>query len=207
MIFKSNGVDGLDVQKRPKKSRFWMVVVSLIVTGAVVAGVVALWIQNHEDQALTAQMLQTELDLKTMGARIADIKDHWFGSMADYINAYARVEPLLNDYDHKLHEYVDLCNRAQLRGDRGLLIEIKPLHHRHNSDVCRNASGMIELIGQINAVMKKEVAVIRDMSSLPEKEQVQFWHEEFVPLLAQEHALRETLLMVGQRMAPQPTPN
>jgi hypothetical protein len=30
-------------------------------------------------------------------------------------------------------------------------------------------------------------------------------HEEFVPLLAQEHALPETLLMVGQRMAPEST--
>jgi hypothetical protein len=207
MIFKNNCVDELDVQKRPKKSRFWMVVVSLIVTGGVVAGVVALGIQNHEDQALTAQMLQTESDLKTMGSRIADIKDHRFGSMADYINAYARVEPLLSDYDHKLHEYVDLCNKAQLRDERGSLITIKPLHHRRNSEVCRNASGMIELIGQINAVMKKEVSVIRDMSALPDKEQVQFWHEEFAPLLAQEHALRETLLIVGQRMAPQPTPN
>ena len=30
-------------------------------------------------------------------------------------------------------------------------------------------------------------------------------HEEFVPLLAQQHALRKTLLMVGQRMAPEST--
>jgi hypothetical protein len=39
--------------------------------------------------------------------------------------------------------------------------------------------------------MSKEASVIRDMSSLPNEEQVQFWYEEFVPLLAQEHALRE----------------
>jgi hypothetical protein len=125
--------------------------------------------------------------------------------MADDINPYARVEPLLNDYDHELHKYVDLCNRAQLRGEGGLLPNIKPLRHRHKSDVCRNASGMIELVGQINAVMKKEVSVIRAMNSLPEKEQVQFWREEFVPLLAQEHAWRETLRVVGQRMAPEST--
>ena len=53
--------------------------------------------------------------------------------------------------------------------------------------------------------MKKEVSVIRDMSSLPEKEQVQFWHEEFVPLLGEEHALREELLLVGQRISPEST--
>jgi hypothetical protein len=70
-------------------------------------------------------------------------------------------------------------------------------------NICRDASGIIELTGQINAVMTKEASVIRDMSSLPEKEQVQFWHEEFAPLLTQEHALRETLLAVGQRTSPE----
>jgi hypothetical protein len=149
--------------------------------GGVVFASIALGIQNHDDHVLTAQMLQTETDLKTMGGTIVEIKDHRLGSMADYINAYARVEPLLNDYDHTVHEYVDLCNKAQLRDEGGVLINIKPLRRRRNSDVCRNASEMIELIGQINAVMKKEVSVIRDMSSLPEKNQVQFWHEEFVP--------------------------
>jgi hypothetical protein len=53
--------------------------------------------------------------------------------------------------------------------------------------------------------MKKEASVIRDMSSFPEDEQVQFWHEEFVPLLAQEHALRERLALAGQRVSSEPT--
>jgi hypothetical protein len=207
MIFENSSVDGVDLKKRSRRFRLWMIVISLIVAGGVVSILISLGIQNHDDHVLTAQMLQTETDLKTMGGRIAEIKDHRFGSMADYINAYARVEPLLNDYDHTVHEYVDLCNKAQLRDEGGALINIKPLRRRRNSDVCRNASEMIELIGQINAVMKEEVSVIRDMSSLPEKDQVQFWHEEFVPLLAQEHALRETLLSTGQRMSPQSTPH
>jgi hypothetical protein len=65
--------------------------------------------------------------------------------MADYISAYSHVAPLLDDYDHKLHEYVDLCNRAQLRDERWLQINLKSLHRRHNSVVCRDASGIIEL--------------------------------------------------------------
>jgi hypothetical protein len=150
-------------------------------------------------------MIQTEADLKTTGARIADIKDRHFTSMADYISAYSHVAPLLDDYDHKLHEYVDLCNPAQLRDEGWLLINVKSLHRRHDSDICHDASGIIELTGQINVVMKKEASVSRDMSSLPEKEQVQFWHEEFAPLLTQEHVLRETLLVVGQRTSPEST--
>jgi len=41
------------------------------------------------------------------------------------------------------------------------------------------------------------------MASLPADEQVQFWHDEFMPLAAQEHALREQLLLVGQRASPE----
>ncbi len=202
MIFKNSSAVDPDPKRRAK--RFWVTVISMLAGGVVII-LTALGVQHHDDQVLGAQMIQTETELKTTGARIADIKDHRFGSMAEYINAYARVEPLLNDYDHELHLYVDLCNRAQLRDDGGPLVSIKPQQHRNNSDVCRNAAQMIELTGQINAVMKKEASVIRDMSSLPEKEQVQFWHEEFVPLLAEEHALRETLLLAGRRMSPEST--
>ena len=67
-----------------------------------------------------------------------------------------------------------------------------------------NASEIIQLVRQISSVMRKEASVIRDMSSFPEGEQVQFWHEEFVPLLAQEHALRERLALAGQKMSSEP---
>jgi hypothetical protein len=55
----------------------------------------------------------------------------------------------------------------------------------------------------VNEVTKKEASVIHDMGSLPADEQVQFWHDEFMPLVAQEHALREQLVFVGQRVAPE----
>ena len=38
------------------------------------------------------------------------------------------------------------------------------------------------LVRQVNEITKKEVSVIQDMSTLPENEQMQFWHEEFMPL-------------------------
>jgi hypothetical protein len=206
-MFKTSNVVRSDPERPAKKFRLWVIAISLILLGIALTIAVAVGIQKHNDHVLAAQMIQSETRLKTTGARIADIKDHEFKTMAEYVNAYARVEPLLNDYDHTLREYVDLCNSAQLRDETGLLINIQPLRHRHNSDVCRNTWQVIELIGKINAVMKKEASVIRDMNSLPEKEQVQFWHEEFVPLSAQEHALRETLLLVGQRMSPESTPH
>jgi len=36
-----------------------------------------------------------------------------------------------------------------------------------------------------------QTAVIHAMASLPEPERVKFWHEQFAPFAAEEHALRE----------------
>jgi hypothetical protein len=135
----------------------------------------------------------------------ADIKDHKFKTMAECISAYASVEPLLNDYDHKLEAYADLCIGAQRRDERRSLINILRRKHPYSPEVWRNASEIIQLVRQISSVMKKEGSVIRDMSASPENEQVQFWHEEFVPLLGQEHALRERLALAGQKMSPEST--
>jgi hypothetical protein len=195
VFFKRSSVDRSEPKGHPKKFRVWITAVSLIVFGALLSVAIA----------LNAQITQTEAELRAIGARITDLKDHEFNTMADYVTAYARVEPLLKDYDRKLQEYSNLCDTAQERDRQRRLINVQRLYNRYNPELWRNTSEIIELIRQINAVMKKEASVIRDMSSLPEPEQVQFWHEEFVPLLAQEHALRERLLLAGQRMSPEPT--
>jgi hypothetical protein len=59
-------------------------------------------------------------------------------------------------------------------------------------------SEIINLVRQINDVTKREISVVHAMASLPEPERVRFWHEQFMPLAAQEHALREQLQFVGQ---------
>jgi len=164
---------------------------------------IALGIQSRNDRVLGAQVAQSESELRTLGAQIAAIKDHQFGTMSEYIAAYARVEPLLRDYDQKLQQYSELCSTAQQRDQKRGLINIRGLHSLYNAEVWRNNSELIELVRQVNEVTKKEASVIHDMASLPAAEQVQFWHEEFMPLAAQEHALRERLLVVGQRVSPE----
>jgi hypothetical protein len=59
-------------------------------------------------------------------------------------------------------------------------------------------SQIIDLVRQINDIMKREISVVHAMSSLPIPERARFWHEQFMPLVAQEHALREELQRVGQ---------
>jgi len=205
MLFKNISVDPSEPKRPATRFRFWVIVISLILAGAFLTVVVAIGIQHRNDRLLSAQLIQSEVELQTTGARIADIKDHKFKTMAEYISAYVQIEPLLSDYDHKLQSYADLCNRAQLRDERRTLINILRREKPYSPEIWRNASEIIQLVRQISSVMKKEASVIRDMSSFPEDEQVQFWHEEFVPLLAQEHALRERLALAGQRMSSEPT--
>jgi len=124
-------------------------------------------------------------------------------SRSPFIAAYARVEPLLRDYDQKLQQYSELCSTAQQRDQKRGLINIRRLYSRYNGEAWRNNSEILELVRQVNEVTKKEASVIHDMDLLPADEQVQFWHDEFMPLAAQEHALREQLLLVGQRASPE----
>jgi len=199
-MFRSPTVDQSEPKVIAKRPRIWITAVSLIVASALGVAIL-LGVQNHEDHVLTAQITQTEADLRVTGARIANIKDHEFKTMAEYVVAYARVEPLLTEYDQKLQEYSKLYNTAQQRDQKRGLINIQRLHNNYNSEVWRDTSELIAIIRQINEVMKNEASVIRDMRSLPEQEQVQFWHEEFMPLVAQERALRERLVFAGQKVS------
>ena len=85
-----------------KRFRIWVIAGSAILLVAVLSVAVALGIQDHDDRVLETQVAQRESELRTLGAQIAGIKDHQFRTMDEYIAAYARVEPLLKDYDQKL---------------------------------------------------------------------------------------------------------
>ncbi len=59
-------------------------------------------------------------------------------------------------------------------------------------------SEIIGLVRQINEVTKREISVVHAMASRPEPESMRFWHERFMPLAVQEHALCEQLQVVGE---------
>jgi hypothetical protein len=164
---------------------------------------ITLAVQNLNYRELEARMEQSESELRVVGAQIADIKDHQFGAMSQYIEAYARVEPLLSTYDQKLQKLSDLYNVAQERNRKPRLIPMQRWLGRYHPNAWLDAWEIMGLVHQINEVTKKEASVIHDMAALPVQEQLQFRHEEFTPLAAEEHALREKLLLVGQRVSPE----
>src|SRR6266404_648735 len=104
-MFGSSWFDPSESKGAAKRLRIWIAVVCLTLTGSVLGVAVVLGIQNREDQVLTAQITQTEAELRLMGARIGNIKDHEFITMAEYVAAYAATEPLLTEYDQKVQVY------------------------------------------------------------------------------------------------------
>jgi len=194
MIFRRSSVDQPEAATAPETTsepkgaakgfRIWVIAGSSIPLGVVLSVAVALAIQRHNDRVLNAQVAQSESELRTLGAQIAAIKDRRFGTMSEYVAAYARVEPLLKDYDQKLQQYGALCSTAQQRDQKRGRINIRRLYSRYNTEVWRNNSEILELVRQVNEVTKKEASVIHDMASLPADEQVQCWHDEFMPLAA-----------------------
>src|SRR6266403_2170914 len=99
VIFGSSRVEPPAPAGAAKGRRIWITVVWVIAFGSVLAVGLTRGLQNHEDHVLTAQITQTEADLRVMGTRIADIKDHEFKTLAEYVAAYAEIEPLLTAYD------------------------------------------------------------------------------------------------------------
>jgi hypothetical protein len=106
------------------------------------------------------------------------------------------------EYDHKLQRFSDLFQLAQERDSRRGFFNVRRFYSRHHAEVWENMSEIVALVRQINDVTKREESVIHAMSSLPEAERARFWHEQFMPLAAGEHALRERLLAAGQSRSP-----
>ena len=69
MLFKNSTVDQSEPRRHPARFRFWLIVISMIVSVVVVTVVVAIAIQHHNDRLLSAQLIQSELELQTTGAR------------------------------------------------------------------------------------------------------------------------------------------
>ena len=120
--------------------------------------------------------------------------------MNDYIRAYSQMEPLLNEYDRHLQRITDLYNQARER-DHALL-NVERLYRRPHVTNWENMSEILDVTHALSRLLRQETSVIENMALLPEPERMQFWHEQFMPLEAQEKALRARLLVVGQRMSP-----
>ena|ERR1700722_14826877 len=59
-----------DAKNHGMEFRLWIIIISLFVAGTVVAVVIGIGIQRHNDQQLGAQMIRSELELRTTEAEV-----------------------------------------------------------------------------------------------------------------------------------------
>ena len=186
--------------------KFFGVPLYVLVPGVVLGGL-AVWfaatlaVESREERRLEAAIDRASSELKSTGAQIASIKDADLESMDDYLSAYAQIEPLQREYDQKLQSMVELYRAAE-DWDRHRGSISKRLHGAHHPNSWEQMSEIVGLVQQINGVNKREISVIHAMAGLPEAERPKFWHEQFMPLAAEEHALRERLQVAGQNRSP-----
>lgn len=180
----------------------YVVVASLALLLGLTVLAIAFAVQDHEGRVLAEDLERTGVELKILGGQIAQIKDADLVSMNDYISAYAQVEHLQSEYDQKLQKYSELYSLARKRDSDRAIFNVERFHGKHHPETWENMTEIIDLVRQINELTKRQTAVIHAMASLPEAERVKFWHEQFAPLAAEEHALREKLRVVGQGTPP-----
>jgi hypothetical protein len=178
-------------------------VVILVVSIAAVGG--TLVVRDRNEKEMLSQLERSQSDLRVLGGQIPNIKDANLTSTNDFISAYAQIEPLEKEYEAKLQQFSGLYERARERDSHRGWLDLERLRGRHHPETWEKMSEIIGLVREINEVTKRQISVVRAIASLPEPERMRFWHEQFMPLAAQEHALREQLQVVGQGRTPDPS--
>jgi hypothetical protein len=181
--------------------RYAIVAIAMLVA-CIAAGGVTLVVRDRNEKEMLSQLERAQSDLRVLGGQIANIKDANLTSTNDFISAYAQIEPLEKEYEAKLQQFSGLYERARERDSHRGWLDLERLRGRHHPETWEKMSEIIGLVREINEVTKRQISVVHAMASLPEPERMRFWHEQFMPLAAQEHALREQLQVVGQGRTP-----
>ena len=178
----------------------WIYVAIAVVLVLVTIFALLFAMQEHNDRVLSEEITEVASELQDTGARITSIRDADMKDMNDYIRAFSEIAPLLDTYDRELQRITDLYNQARERDKR--LLDVERLYRKPHLTNWESMSEILDITRALGKVMRQETSVIQDMAQLPQAEQMQYWHERFLPLEAQEKGLRAKLLIVGQRMAP-----
>jgi hypothetical protein len=185
---------------KPQATLRWIYAVgaALLIVIAILA--TAFGVQEHNDRVLSEEITETSSELQDVGEKITAIRDADLKDMNDYIRAYSEIAPLLDDYDRDLNRITDLYNQAHEQDKR--IFSVARLYGRPHVTNWKSVSEILDITRKLSKVMREESSVIRNMAELPQSELMQFWHEHYLPLEAQEKGLRAKLLVVGQRMTP-----
>jgi len=181
--------------------RYAIVPVAMLVACIAAAGI-TLVVRDRNEKEMLSQLERSQADLRMLGGQIANIKDADLTSTNDFISAYAQIEPLEKEYEVRLQQFSGLYERARERDSHRGWLDLERLRGRYHPETWEKMSEIIGLVREISEVTKRQISVVHAMASLREPERMRFWHEQFMPLSAQKHALREQLQVVGQGRTP-----
>ena len=159
---------------------FFVVVMSLAV---------AFGVQNGNDRKLGNRAAQDTSDLAATLLKINLIKQRDLGTAADYVHAYAEVEPLLDTFDGDLQRCIDDQSAAVAMEQNRGPVNIQRLYSGHAAAMKSDADAL-EIFRELAQIIRKEVTTIQMLAVLPDREQASYWQSEFQPLLAREDAIR-----------------
>jgi len=161
-------------------------------------------VQNGSDRQMTEKIQAIAKGLGSVGTKIGAIKQRELQTTADYIQAYSEIDSLLPEYEAKLKECTDAFQEArQLDESRGI-INAQVLYKSHKPEVWKDNFEMLDLMHQIDSLTKQEVQTARNMASIPQRDQPEYWKNEFRPLLVQQDDLGNKLRVVVARIQSPP---
>jgi hypothetical protein len=157
-------------------------------------------IQNGHDRQATTRIEESTKDFKDIAEKIGKIKSRDMRTTQDYIDAYSEIDPLLTEFDRKLHTFTDILAQTRERDKTRGPINIHLLYGKKEQEWITWDEQLFALLSQDCELTKKQVFVTKQMASLPETDQVNFWNQNFRPLAEEESTIRVKFASMQKNM-------
>jgi hypothetical protein len=157
---------------------------------------IAFGVQNGHDRQTTARVEQSMTDFSAIANKIGKIKGRDMETTRDYIEAYSEMEPLIVDFDSRLHTFNSVLLETKEKDKSRGPLNIQLLYGKKEKDWMAWDEQVFSLLLRDSELTKQQVLVAKQMAALPEKNQPEFWERNFRPLLEEENALRQKLAAV-----------
>lgn len=186
----------------PKHLRRHRVVSGLagVIFVSVISLAVTFGIQNGEDRRLTTKVTEAVTELRDVAGRLGEIKRRDLETTDDYIKAYSEIDSLLPEFEVKLKQCELAFREAQRASYSRGLLNMQDFYKSHNRHTWPNLIALLNALWDIDSLTKHEVATVQRMATLQPANQVNFWREQFKPLLSQEDVLQRKLQIAATRV-------